>query len=172
MSYGSRPKDAKNWREKMLGEVGSQLDPTRTHFLGKVPYADYKRVLQVSAAHCYLTYPFVLSWSCLEAMANGCLLVAGDTAPVREVLEPGREGLSVAPLNSPATAETLLHALCDQAPKGMRDAAREQVRNRLSRAQGRLQIEWTIQNKLLAVSEVPQALAQIASSQSKEPMHY
>ena len=85
VSYGSRPKGAKNWREKMLAEVESQLDPTRTHFLGKVPYADYTRVLQVSSAHVYLTtYPFVLSWSCLEAMATGCLMVASDTAPVRE----------------------------------------------------------------------------------------
>ena len=93
VSYGSRPKDAQNWREKMLAEVGGQLDPTRTHFLGKVPYADYKRVLQVSSAHVYLTYPFVLSWSCLEAMATGCLMVAGDTAPVREVLRDKCNGL-------------------------------------------------------------------------------
>ncbi|MEO3715945.1 glycosyltransferase, partial [Roseateles flavus] len=92
VSYGARPKDAKNWREKMLAEVGSQLDPTRTHFMGKLPYADYKRVLQVSSAHVYLTYPFVLSWSCLEAMATGCYVVGSDTAPVREVLDPGAEG--------------------------------------------------------------------------------
>jgi glycosyltransferase involved in cell wall biosynthesis len=95
VSYGSRPKGAKNWREKMLAEVGSQLDPTRTHFLSKVPYADYKRVLQVSSAHVYLTYPFVLSWSCLEAMATGCLMVASNTAPVQEVIKSGWNGLSV-----------------------------------------------------------------------------
>jgi len=86
VSYGARPSGAKNWRERMLAEVGNQLDPTRTHFLGKMPYADYKRVLQVSSAHVYLTYPFVLSWSCLEAMATGCRLVASDLAPVREVV--------------------------------------------------------------------------------------
>jgi glycosyltransferase involved in cell wall biosynthesis len=90
VSYGSRPKEAKNWREKMLGEVCGQLDPARTHFLGKLPYQDYKRVLQVSSAHVYLTYPFVLSWSCLEAMATGCLMVASDTAPVREALQSTR----------------------------------------------------------------------------------
>lgn len=100
VSYGSRPKDAKNWREKMLADVGSRLDSTRTHFLGKVPYVDYKRVLQVSATHVYLTYPFVLSWSCLEAMASGCRLVAGDTAPVREVIELGRHGVLVPMLKS------------------------------------------------------------------------
>lgn len=85
VSYGKRPKDAKNWREKMLAEV--TLDPTRTHFLGRVPRAQYIKVLQVSAAHVYLTYPFVLSWSLLEAMSCGADIVASDTAPVREVLK-------------------------------------------------------------------------------------
>jgi glycosyltransferase involved in cell wall biosynthesis len=99
VSYGSRPKDAKNWREKMLAEVGSQLDPARTHLLGKVPYADYRCILQVSSAHVYLTYPFVLSWSCLEAMASGCLMVAGEVAPVREVLADGRSGLLAQPFD-------------------------------------------------------------------------
>lgn len=114
VSYGARPKDAKHWREKMLAEVGNQLDPTRTHFLGKVPYADYKRVLQVSSAHVYLTYPFVLSWSCLEAMATGCFMVGSDTAPVREVLgrgEVGRRGLLVNGLRQEAIGDGLRRAL-------------------------------------------------------------
>jgi glycosyltransferase involved in cell wall biosynthesis len=84
VSYGQRPKDAANWREKMLREVS--LDPARTHFVGRLPYAQYLRVLQVSAAHVYLSYPFVLSWSLLEAMACGVPIVASNTAPVREVL--------------------------------------------------------------------------------------
>lgn len=92
VSYGRLPEGAKHWREKMLQEVSSQLDPTRTHFLGKVPYEGYKRILQVSAAHVYLTYPFVLSWSMLEAMATGCLVIGSDTAPVREVVEDGVSG--------------------------------------------------------------------------------
>ncbi len=95
VSYGSRPKDAKSWREKMLGEVGNQLDSLRTHFLGKIPYQHYKQVLQVSAAHLYLTYPFVLSWSMLEAMASGCNVLGSNTAPVREVLRDGRNGTLV-----------------------------------------------------------------------------
>lgn len=87
VSYGRRPTKAKTWREQMLAEL--KLDPVRTHFLGRLPYQDYVRVLQVSAAHVYLTYPFVLSWSLLEAMACGAPIVASDTAPVREVLRDG-----------------------------------------------------------------------------------
>ncbi|MDM0035222.1 glycosyltransferase family 4 protein [Variovorax sp. J22P271] len=90
VSYGSRPADAENWRAKMLAETG--IDTTRVHFLGQIPHALYLKVLQVSAAHVYLTYPFVLSWSMLEAMASGCLLVGSDTAPVREVLRDGENG--------------------------------------------------------------------------------
>lgn len=90
VSYGKRPSDAASWRERMLREV--RLDPTRTHFLGRVPREEYLRVLRVSAAHVYLTYPFVLSWSLLEAMACGAAIVASDTAPVREVIQDGRNG--------------------------------------------------------------------------------
>lgn len=91
VSYGSAPADASCWRERLLREVN--LDPLRTHFLGRVPYETYLRVLQVSAAHVYLTYPFVLSWSILEAMACGALVIGADTAPVREVLQDGQNGL-------------------------------------------------------------------------------
>ena len=93
VSYGKRPQGAKNWREKMLAEV--TLDPVRTHFLGRIPRAQYLRVLQVSAAHVYLTYPFALSWSLLEAMACGAPLVASDTAPVREVIRHDDNGVIV-----------------------------------------------------------------------------
>lgn len=89
-SYGKRPADHPNWREKMLAEV--KIDPARTHFLGQLPYESYRRVLQVSAAHVYLTYPFVLSWSCLEAMASGCLVIGSDTPPVKEVIRDGKSG--------------------------------------------------------------------------------
>ncbi|HEU4459750.1 MAG TPA: glycosyltransferase [Methylibium sp.] len=90
VSYGRKPADAANWRERMLREV--RLDPQRTHFLGRVPREHYLRVLRVSAAHVYLSYPFVLSWSLLEAMACGLPLVASNTAPVREVMRDGIEG--------------------------------------------------------------------------------
>jgi hypothetical protein len=88
--YAKDPKSAQSWREYMLQEV--QVDPARTHFFGRISRANYVRVLQVSAAHVYLTYPFVLSWSLLEAMACGAPIVASDTAPVREVIHGKRGG--------------------------------------------------------------------------------
>lgn len=111
VSYGRRPEGAKHWREKMLQEAGSQLDPTRTHFLGKVPYEGYKRVLQVSAAHVYLTYPFVLSWSMLEAMATGSLVIGSDTAPVRDVLRDGANGRRIQRFGVASMANRALQSL-------------------------------------------------------------
>lgn len=122
-SYGAPPQDAANWRSKLLDEVSP--DPERVHFLGKVPYATYRRVLQVSAAHVYLTYPFVLSWSLLEAMASGCLVVGSDTAPVREVIEDERNGYLVDFFCAQAIAERVLAALEQPvSQQQLRDAAR------------------------------------------------
>jgi glycosyltransferase involved in cell wall biosynthesis len=137
VSYGQKPKDAANWREKMLSQV--QLDPTRTHFLGKVPYDVYRKVLQVSAAHVYLTYPFVLSWSMLEAMASGCLVIGSKTAPVQEVIEHGANGLLVDFFDVGAIADTTLGALDSGAGNtALRAAAQAHVAKHYSLAQGDL----------------------------------
>ena len=112
VSYGSPPpRDAKasNWREYMLRQVS--IDPARTHFLGKVSYADYVKVLQISAVHVYLTYPFVLSWSLLEAAVLGCPLVASDTAPVREFLAPMKRMRLVDFFNADRVGATVLEFL-------------------------------------------------------------
>lgn len=90
VSYGRQPIDAPNWRTKMLREV--RLDATRTHFFGRVPYATLIKLLQISAAHVYLSYPFVLSWSMLEAMACGAPVIGADTAPVKEIIHHGCNG--------------------------------------------------------------------------------
>lgn len=123
VSYGQRPKDAPNWREKLTRELA--LDRTRTHFLGKLPYNTYCRVLQVSAAHVYLSYPFVLSWSMLEAMASGCLVIGADTAPVREVLRHGENGWLVDFFDDAAIAGRIVEALNDPAAQ---EALRRQAR--------------------------------------------
>lgn len=95
VSYGRRLPEGQCYRDKYCLELAEQVDWTRVHFVGKLPYADYLRVLQISACHVYLTYPFVLSWSMLEAMSVGCLLVASNTAPVTEVIEHEQNGLLV-----------------------------------------------------------------------------
>ena len=92
VSYGSPPKHHKTWREAMLAEVGERLPMDRVHFVGRVKYADYLQLLQVSTCHVYLTYPFVLSWSCIEALAAGCRVVASDTQPVRDGITHGVNG--------------------------------------------------------------------------------
>jgi hypothetical protein len=116
VSYGQRPSRAKgnsgtarSWREHMLQQV--KLDPTRTHFMGHLPRDQYLRVLQVSDTHVYLTYPFVLSWSLLEAMACGAPIVASDTAPVREVMRDGINGRLVDFFNVEAMAETVVSTM-------------------------------------------------------------
>ncbi|WP_155521015.1 glycosyltransferase, partial [Ralstonia solanacearum] len=106
------PADAANWREKLLRE--NPVDPNRVHFLGKVPYPIYQRVLQVSAAHVYLTYPFVLSWSMLEAMASGCVVIASRTAPVEEVLLHGENGLLVDFFEPKEIAESVLGSISSE----------------------------------------------------------
>lgn len=93
VSYGSPPPNGKTYREEAL-ENGS-FDMSRLHFMGRVPYSKFIKILQVSAAHIYLTVPFVLSWSILEAMAAGCLVVGSSTAPVAEVIEHEKNGLLV-----------------------------------------------------------------------------
>ena len=91
VSYGGMHPSGRSWREVMLEEVA--LDGERVHFCGKLPYLDYLAALQISSAHVYLTGPFVLSWSMLEAMAVGCIVIASDTEPVREVITDGVDGL-------------------------------------------------------------------------------
>jgi glycosyltransferase involved in cell wall biosynthesis len=93
VSYGRALPDGQTYREKALSEV--EIDPARVHFLGRQPYEQYLRVLQVSSVHVYLTYPFVLSWSMLEAMASECLIVGSATPPVEEVVRDGENGLLV-----------------------------------------------------------------------------
>ncbi len=95
VSYGTPPPPLSTFREMMLKELQGKFDLTRVHFVGRLEYQDYLSLLQVSSVHVYLTYPFVLSWSFIEAMASGCLLVASDTPPVLELLEDGANGLTV-----------------------------------------------------------------------------
>lgn len=91
--YGRGPGSGGTWRDVMRREA--PVDPARVHFTGPLARADYLRLLQVSALHLYLSVPFVLSWSCIEALSCGCLLLGADVAPVREVVEDGVNGALV-----------------------------------------------------------------------------
>lgn len=128
VSYGSLPRDAAGWKEKMLAELDGRLDLSRIHFMGRVPYPQYLALLQVSKVHCYLTYPFVLSWSLTEAMAAGCHVVASDTEPVRELVSDGQNGRLVPFFDQPALEAALIQGLAGdpEAPR-LRAAARQTI---------------------------------------------
>jgi glycosyltransferase involved in cell wall biosynthesis len=128
VSYSPRLPAGQTYRQRLLAELGNRLDLSRVEFRGKVPYADYLALLRRSAVHVYLTYPFVLSWSLLEAMAAGCLIVASRTAPVEEVMRDGENGLLVDFFSPEAIAERVDHALTHQAELApLRERARQTV---------------------------------------------
>lgn len=126
VSYGkSLPKGTTYydiWRAKV------KLDDSRIHFPGMVDYATLIRILQLSSAHIYLTYPFVLSWSALEAMACGCLMIGSSTPPVEEVIEDGKTGLLVDFFSPDDLAKRVGEAIDNpEKMQPLRDAARRMV---------------------------------------------
>jgi glycosyltransferase involved in cell wall biosynthesis len=92
-SYGPTSGHPGGYRGELLSLLGHRLDATRVHFLGKVPYPQLLALFQISAVHVYFTYPYALSWSVLEAMACGALVLGSDNEPVRELIQHGRNGL-------------------------------------------------------------------------------
>lgn len=116
VSYGAAPPNGKSWKDIYVNEVRPKLSAdefSRIHFLGKLPYEQFIAVMQLSMVHVYLTYPFVLSWSLLEAMSIGCSIVASDTAPVREVIENGRNGVMVDFFGTDTLSQEILTMLHD-----------------------------------------------------------
>jgi len=127
VSYGPPPKGASSWRDKFAAELDKSIDSERVHFLGWLPFRSYLTVLQVSAVHVYLTYPFILSWSLLEALAAGCLVVGSRTAPVEEVVTDGTNGYLVDFFDAEALAERVVAALQTTDQNGLRSAARSSI---------------------------------------------
>lgn len=131
VSYGSAPPDGTSWKERFLSEVKDRLDLSRVHFMGKVPYPVFVSIMQVSRVHAYLTYPFVLSWSMMESMGAEALVVGSDTAPLREVIEHGKNGLLVDFFDVAAWSRTLTETLANPAKYApLRKAARQTVLQR------------------------------------------
>ena len=124
VSYGARPDAAKygnkKWKDIFIEEVRPQIsdaDWARVHFLGSVPYQHFIPLLQVSTVHVYLTYPFVLSWSLLEAMSAGCAIVASDTQPLREAITHDETGRLVSFFDAAALADEVCGLLDDPAAR-------------------------------------------------------
>ena len=95
VSYGARPENGQKWKDRFVNEVRPQIndaDWARVHFLGNIAYQYFIPLLQLSTVHVYLTYPFVLSWSLLEAMSVGCAIVASDTKPLHEAIRHDETG--------------------------------------------------------------------------------
>lgn len=126
VSYGPPAVPGTNFRETMMRELGDRIDRSRIHFLGHLSYANYINVLQISSVHFYLTYPFVLSWSCIEALSAGCAVIGSSTAPVREVIKDGVNGLLVDFFSYDAIADRVDEVLSDpKRTREMRRAARK-----------------------------------------------
>jgi glycosyltransferase involved in cell wall biosynthesis len=131
VSYGPAPKDGRSWKQTLLDEVGPALDLSRVHFVGRVPHDQFVRLMQVTSAHAYLSYPFVLSWSMLEAMAAGALVIGSRTAPVEEVVEDGVNGRLVEFFDVAAWSSALIEALAQPEKfREMRAKARRTVQDR------------------------------------------
>ncbi|RCK48903.1 glycosyltransferase [Thalassospira profundimaris] len=129
VSYGQVRRDGQKWRDVMMAETG--LDPSRIHFLGQISHDQLVRVYQISSAHIYLTYPFVLSWSALEAMACGALLIASDTGPCHDIISDQQNGLLTDFWDSDSLAEKMAYCLENQERLAhLRENARKTITNR------------------------------------------
>lgn len=138
-NYSGEPPAGMTWKEACLR--GVDLDPGRVHFIGHVPHDQMLATLRASAAHVYYSYPFVLSWSILEAMASGCYVIGSDTAPLREVIRDGVNGRLLPFFDVDALSDALIAACRDPAASApLRAEARRTVVEGYSTAKGRA--EW------------------------------
>jgi len=131
VSYGQPPDGGGSWKQVLLDELAGRIDLSRVHFLGRIPYPAYVSLLQVSRVHAYLTYPFVLSWSLLEAMSLGAHVVASRTPPVGEVVTDGESGHLVDFFDVAGWSAALIRGLADPSRHDpLRNAARARIQAR------------------------------------------
>lgn len=132
--YGA-PSGDKTWGTRLFGEIADRVDRSRIHFVGRIPHEMMLRALSISWAHVYFTYPFVMSWSLLEAMASECLIIASDTGPVRDAVTDGKNGILLDFFDVAGLSGALI-AACREPERFrvLRKAARETVIARYDRA--------------------------------------
>lgn len=134
--YGGAAPDGGTWTEACFR--GLEFDRGRAHFLGKIPHARLLAAMRLGAAHVYYTYPFVLSWSLVEAMALGCNVIASDTAPLHDAITDGVDGRLLPFFDVEALSEAMIAACRDPgAAVPIREAARRTAVGRFSREAGR-----------------------------------
>ena len=132
--YGADAGEAGSWKRKLLDELGDRLDLSRVHFTGPLPHDAMLDAVSIGAAHVYYTYPFVLSWSLLEAMACEALVIASDTAPLHDAVTDGVDGRLLPFTDVPALSDALI-AACREPERfrPLREAARRTVVERFDR---------------------------------------
>ena len=131
VSYGKRPEGNASWKQIFIDEVRAEIedkDWARVHFVGHLPHNQFVSLLQVSRVHVYLTYPFVASWSLLEAMSVGCAIVGSDTAPVQEFIEHDQQGLLAPFFDQEQLLQSIVRLLDDPTlRKKLGQAARKKI---------------------------------------------
>jgi len=142
VSYGAAAPQGETWKARFLAEVQDRLPMERVHFVGNIPYAEFVALMQVSRLHVYATYPFVLSWSMLEAMSAGALVLGSATPPVTEMIEHGRNGLLFDFFDVDGLASSAIDALAHPGRyRDLREAARRMIVDRYDLAT-RCQPDW------------------------------
>ncbi|MDN5787001.1 glycosyltransferase [Pseudorhodobacter sp.] len=128
VSYGAAPPKDQTWKQIFLDEVKDRLDLSRVHFLGKVPYPEFVALMQISRVHAYFTYPFVLSWSMLEAMSAGAYVIGSRSPPVEELIEDGVNGRLVDFFDIKSWSAALIEGLAEpERFMPLRKAARQTI---------------------------------------------
>ncbi|HOP19152.1 MAG TPA: glycosyltransferase [Parvularculaceae bacterium] len=125
VAYGKKLPEGDSFRKRALNEHKFDLD--RLHFTGLLPRGQYRDVLLASSVHVYVTIPFVLSWSMLEAMSAGCAIIGSNVAPMQEIAEKAPDALRLVDMKDRrALANAIIATLDDKAAaKRMREAARD-----------------------------------------------
>ena len=117
VSYGTRPANGGSWKDVMVQEISPLINPAdwqRVNFLGNIAYDHFVAILQITRVHVYLTYPFVLSWSLLEAMSIGAAIIASDTVPLHEAIIDKQTGRLVDFFDIPAWVDQICALLDDE----------------------------------------------------------